>query len=61
MQCIEREIAADELLSAREVFVTNAIQGIRWVVSYGERRYFNTIGKKVFQLLQAEVQKLLLV
>jgi branched-chain amino acid aminotransferase len=61
MQCIEREIAADELLTAREVFVTNAIQGIRWVVSYGERRYFNTIGKKVFQLLQAEVQKLLLV
>jgi branched-chain amino acid aminotransferase len=61
MQCIEREIAADELLTAREVFVTSAIQGIRWVVSCGERRYFNTIGKKVFQLLQAEVQKLLLI
>jgi branched-chain amino acid aminotransferase len=54
----ERAIAAEELLTAREVFVTNAIQGIRWVVSYREKRYFNTIGKKVFQLLLNEIENL---
>lgn len=58
MKCTEREISADELLTAREVFVTNAIQGIRWVVSYRDKRYFNTVGKKVFQLLQEEVDNL---
>lgn len=58
MKCTEREISADELLTAREVFVTNAIQGIRWVVSYREKRYFNTIGKKVFQLLLNEIENL---
>ncbi len=58
MKCTEREISADELLTAREVFVTNAIQGIRWVVSYREKRYFNTIGKKVFQLLLHEIENL---
>lgn len=58
MTCTERAIAAEELLTAREVFVTNAIQGIRWVVSYREKRYYNTFGKKVFELLQDEVAKL---
>lgn len=61
MECIERTVAVEELLHAREVFVTNAIQGIRWVVSYRDKRYFNTIGKKVFQLLQNEVENLGLV
>jgi branched-chain amino acid aminotransferase len=58
IKCTERTIAAEELLTAREVFVTNSIRGIRWVVSYREIRYFNTFGKKVFQLLQDEVGKL---
>jgi branched-chain amino acid aminotransferase len=61
IECIEREITPEELLNAREVFVTSAIRGIHWVVSYREKRYFNTIGKKVFQMLQDEVRNQLLI
>ncbi len=38
-------IKPDELLSADEVFLTNAISGIRWVVAYKNRRYFNKTSK----------------
>jgi branched-chain amino acid aminotransferase len=55
MVCVEREIRPEELLEARELFITNAIHGIRWVVSYNDKRYFNNIGKSVFRLLQEQV------
>ena len=29
------------LLQADELFLTNAINGLKWVVSYGQKRYFN--------------------
>ncbi|MCW3805023.1 aminotransferase class IV [Plebeiibacterium marinum] len=31
----------EELLDADEIFLTNAIQGIQWVVGYKDRRFFN--------------------
>jgi len=55
MVCVEREIRPEELLEVRELFITNAIHGIRWVVSYNDKRYFNNIGKSVFRLLQEQV------
>lgn len=39
------------LLSADEMFLTNAIQGIQWIVGYGEKRYFNQTTRKLAQLL----------
>ncbi|TLX76098.1 aminotransferase IV [Labilibacter sediminis] len=41
----------DELLNADEIFLTNAIQGIQWVVGYREKRYFNHTAKKIIQSL----------
>lgn len=37
----ESKLAAHDLVKADEVFLTNAIQGIRWVASYRTKRYFN--------------------
>ena len=42
-----------QLLQADEVFLTNSISGIQWVLSYKERRYFNYTGK----LLMDELNK----
>jgi branched-subunit amino acid aminotransferase/4-amino-4-deoxychorismate lyase len=42
---IEKSISPDELLLADEVFLTNAISGIRWVVAFRNKRYFNTTAK----------------
>jgi len=43
-----------QLLQADEVFLTNSISGIKWVVGYKDRRYFNHTAK----LLTDELNKL---
>jgi branched-subunit amino acid aminotransferase/4-amino-4-deoxychorismate lyase len=42
---IEKSISVDDLLAADEIFLTNAISGIRWVVAFRHKRYFNTMAK----------------
>ncbi len=42
---------AEQLIEADEIFLTNAIVGIRWVVAYGERRYFNRSAKILIEEL----------
>jgi branched-chain amino acid aminotransferase len=42
-------VSEEVLMSADEVFLTNAIQGIQWVVGFKEKRYFN---RQVKQLVQ---------
>lgn len=36
----ERVLFPNDLLTADEVFLTNAVQGIRWILAYERRRYF---------------------
>ncbi len=48
---------ASNLLAADELFLTNAVKGIEWVVAYRTKRYFNEMSKKMIQLLnQTAVQ-----
>lgn len=42
---IEAQINPEVLKEAEEVFITNAVGGIRWVMGYGRKRYFNEITK----------------
>ena len=42
---IEAQINPEVLKEAEEVFITNATGGIRWVMGYGRKRYFNEISK----------------
>lgn len=41
----EIKITINDLLAADEIFLTNAISGIRWVVGFQNRRYFKKISK----------------
>lgn len=43
------------LLQADEMFMTNAITGIQWVVSYKQKRYFNTATKRILECLNKSV------
>ncbi len=45
------EITETDILKADEIFFTNAISGIQWVVAYKQRRYFNKTAKIMAQLL----------
>jgi branched-chain amino acid aminotransferase len=41
----EVSVLQNILLSSDELFLTNTIQGIRWVVAYKQKRYFNNTSK----------------
>ncbi len=47
----EAVIRETEILNADEIFLTNAIEGIKWIVAYKNKRYFNKITKKIFNEL----------
>ncbi len=42
---IEAQINPEVLKEAEEVFITNAVGGVRWVMGYGRKRYFNEVTK----------------
>ncbi len=39
------KVTETHLLNADEIFLTNAVEGIRWVLAYKNRRYFNRIAR----------------
>ncbi len=47
----ECNLTPQNLLAADEIFLTNAIAGIKWVSSYRTKRYFNNSSKKILTLL----------
>lgn len=53
LQLIEAQINPEILKEAEEVFVTNATSGVRWVMGYGRKRYFNEVAKSLSAKLNA--------
>ncbi len=45
----------DILLQADEIFLTNAVKGIRWVVALDNKRYFNRMPKKIVAWLNSQI------
>lgn len=50
---METSLEVGHLLEADEVFFTNAVQGIQWVIAYEKQRYFNVFSARLIQALQA--------
>jgi branched-chain amino acid aminotransferase len=42
---VEAQISPDILNEADEVFLTNAVKGIQWVMGYNNKRYFNEVSR----------------
>jgi len=51
----ECSLTPQNLLAADEVFLTNAISGIRWIKSYKSKRYFNKTSREMVDRLNAQV------
>ncbi|RZL32234.1 MAG: 4-amino-4-deoxychorismate lyase [Pedobacter sp.] len=51
MELIEAQISPEILNEAEEVFITNATQGIQWIMGYGRKRYFNEVSKFLIEKL----------
>jgi branched-chain amino acid aminotransferase len=47
----EGMLTGSMLLQSDELFLTNAISGIKWVVSYRQKRYFNKATKEILEKL----------
>lgn len=45
-------ITENDILNADEVFLTNAVYGIKWVVAYKDRRYFCKVAKRLSTALE---------
>lgn len=48
----------EELLEAEEIFLSNSVNGIRWVVAMGHKRYFNRIPKQIERWLNEKIKTL---
>jgi branched-subunit amino acid aminotransferase/4-amino-4-deoxychorismate lyase len=51
----EISLLQNVLLSADELFLTNAIFGIKWIVAYKQKRYFNNTAKKMTEKLNEHI------
>jgi branched-chain amino acid aminotransferase len=49
---LEEPIGPAALLAADELFVTNAITGIRWVKSFGQRQYEHPVSSAICHILE---------
>ena len=49
--CTETSVTIDDLEQASEIFLTNAISGIKWVKSFGVKQYTNTISAHIYKQL----------
>lgn len=49
-------LAPKDLLSADEVFLTNCITGINWVLAYKNKRYFNKVSKEFIAELNKQLK-----
>ena len=48
----ESHISLTDIEQADEIFLTNAIWGVRWVLAYKQKRYYNSVSKKIFNEFQ---------
>ncbi|MGV3762766.1 aminotransferase class IV [Parapedobacter sp.] len=51
MEVIEAQISPDILREADEIFHTNAIHGVQWVMGYKQKRYFNRVSRMLQEQL----------
>jgi branched-subunit amino acid aminotransferase/4-amino-4-deoxychorismate lyase len=49
-----KSIKPEELLRVEEVFLSNAIAGIRWVGAYNNKRYYNNVARQIIRLINEE-------
>ncbi len=47
LSCFESQLDESDLLQSDEIFLTNAVQGISWVRSFREKRYYHKVSDRL--------------
>lgn len=50
---VEAQISPEIMKQADEIFCTNAVQGVQWVMGYKQKRYFNKISRVLQDKLES--------
>lgn len=53
----EKSLSESDLLTADEIFITNAIKGIRWVGKFRDKKYSNDIAQRLIIDLNSESRR----
>ena len=48
---VEKEMPIEDVKEADEIFLSNAIKGIRWVASFEEKLYTNNLTKEIYRVV----------
>lgn len=56
IQITRKPILKEEVLKAEEVFLSNAIKGIQWVVAYKQRRYYKKLSEYLIRKINEELR-----
>ncbi len=56
----ESKVSPDDLLLAEEVFLTNAIVGIKWVRGFGEKKYANRLSTELVVRLNKKASQFII-
>lgn len=51
VKCVETSLTTADINQASEIFLTNAISGIKWVKSFGDQQYTNTLSAHIHKQL----------
>jgi len=58
IEVIEAQINPEILNEAEEMFLTNAVHGMQWVLGYKKKRFFNRLSKDLYdKLIQWQAEK----
>ena len=52
---VESNIEKEDIRKAKEIFLSNVINGITWVGGYESKRYYNLISKKIIESLNKKL------
>lgn len=53
--CTTTSLTESDLADAKEVFLTNTVKGVEWVIAYRNCRYFSRLAKTITRLLNRKV------
>jgi branched-chain amino acid aminotransferase len=46
----EKPLSEKDIIKSKEIILSNAIHGIKWIGAYKDRRYYNFIAKKLINV-----------